>query len=79
MRKLNIGETIILDNREYVVVSLLEKNGFDYVFLVTNTEPYIVTFAKVLESETLDLELINNDEKEELFRLFQEKIGKAEI
>ena len=79
MRKLNIGETIILDNREYVVVSLLEKNGFDYVFLVTNTEPYIVTFAKVLESETLDLELINKEEKEELFRLFQEKIGKAEI
>lgn len=79
MKKLNIGETVILDDTEYLVVSVGEKDGFEYVFLVTTKEPYKVCFAKVLKSDTLDLEIINNEEKEELFNLFKDKIAKAEI
>lgn len=77
MKKLNIGQLVYLENeREYTVVSSIEKNNNNYVYLITTDQPYIITFAKAIwHNENLDLELITNQrEKEELLELFSQEI-----
>jgi hypothetical protein len=48
---------------------------------MTTEEPYIIKFAKeIYNEEKLDLEIVHNQElKEELLKLFQNKLGKLDI
>lgn len=77
MNKLKIGENLYLEeNREYTVISTIQKNNYDYAYLLTTQEPYIVKFAKVTyKDDNLNLEIVKNQkEKAELLDLFQEKL-----
>ncbi len=78
MEKLQFGETAVLeDGKEYVCFCELEDNGNSYVYLVTASKPVEVCFAKQrLENDNLVLDLVSNqNEKEHLLALFQEKMG----
>ena len=79
MEKLEFGEVAVLENdKEYVCFANLTENGVDYVYLVSNFKPLEVRFAKqILENGELRLEIIEDQElKQHLFELFQEKMGK---
>ena len=46
MEKLEFGEVAVIDNgKEYIVFQTLEKDGKDYVYLVSNFKPLEVKFA----------------------------------
>lgn len=71
MEKLKFGETAILENgKEYVCFYTLEENEVSYVYLVTNSKPLEVIFAKqTLIDGELQLEVVTNKElKQYLFK-----------
>ena len=77
MEKLHIGESVYLEeNREYTVVSIVEKNQEEYIYIVTTNEPYKVKFAKVMyDNEKINLEIVHNQKlKEELLALFEKNL-----
>lgn len=76
MEKLVFGETAVLENgKEYVCFGRLEENGQDYVYLVSNSKPLEVRFAKQsLDSGILKLEIIEDQSlKQYLYQVFQSK------
>mgnify|MGYP003571426524 CR=1 FL=1 len=78
MKKLEMGELVYLEeNREYVVISTVKKDSQDYAFLLTTEKPYKVKFALIkYEGENLNLEILHDKSlKQELMRLFQEKLS----
>lgn len=79
MEKLEFGETAVLeDGREYVCFASLEENGVNYAYLVSNSKPLEVRFAKqIISNGELLLEMIHDQMlKQHLFDLFKEKVGK---
>ena len=77
-----MGETVYLEeNREYAVITSVDKDNETYVYLVTTDEPYKVKFAKeIWNSDNLDLEIVHEKElKEELLQLFQNKLKQEEL
>ena len=75
MDKLKAGEVCELDNgKEYIVFSLIEYNGYDYVYLMSNFKPLEVRFAKqIVGDNDFSIEIINNhDQKVEVLQMFQE-------
>lgn len=79
---LKVGETVLLENdREYAVISIVQKDDKEYAYLLTVDKPYIVKFAKIeIVNDSLNLDFVNDVEtKQELLKLFQEKIAKPEI
>lgn len=76
MEKLTFGETAVLENgREYVCFSELEENGVSYVYLVTNSKPLEVRFAKqTIKDGNLELTMIEDpDLKQYLLNSFSKK------
>lgn len=67
--KLIDGEIIELDdNKEYIVLKQINHNNINYVYLMTNSKPIEVMFAKQMDDE---LELIIDDkELKEVMDLF---------
>lgn len=59
---LEAGEVIVLDNdKEYICVSVIEKDGEIYIFLVSNFKPLEVRFARqIIDGDNLSLEIIND-------------------
>jgi hypothetical protein len=79
MEKLEFGETAVLENgKEFVCFASLEENGVDYVYLVSNFKPLEVRFAKqTINNGELHLEIIQDQlQKQHLYELFKEKMGK---
>ena len=75
MEKLEVGEiAVIEDNKEYIVFSRLNDNGFDYVYLMSNFKPLEIKFAKqILNGDNLELEIVSNkEEKQRLLTLFKQ-------
>lgn len=77
MEKLEFGETAVLENgKEYVCFASLQDNGIDYVYLVSNSKPLEVRFAKqILINGMLQLEIVEDPAlKQHLFNLFKTKM-----
>lgn len=77
MEKLEFGETAVLENgKEYVCFASLQDNGIDYVYLVSNSKPLEVRFAKqILINGMLQLEIVEDPAlKQHLFNLFKAKM-----
>lgn len=74
MEKLEFGETAVLENgKEFICFKTLTEDGIDYVYLVSNSKPLEVRFAKqtIVNGELL-LEIVEDQElKEHLFEAFQ--------
>ncbi len=81
MEKLEIGETAVLENnKEFICFSRIQENGNDYIYLISNYKPLEIKFAKqnIVNGE-LELTIIENqEEKEYVYNLFQEKIGTSQ-
>jgi hypothetical protein len=78
MEKLKFGDTAQLETgEEYICLSQMEKNNIDYVYLMSNFKPLKIKFAKQrIVNGNLELEIIGNqEEKEQVLKLFQDKIG----
>jgi len=76
MEKLQFGETAVLENgKEYVCFSELELNGISYVYLVTNSAPLEVRFAKqIVKEEGIELTIVENpEEKQFLLESFKNR------
>ena len=76
MEKLKFGETAVLENgKEYICFSELEENGTSYVYLITNSKPLEVRFAKqTLNNGELELTIIEDqNEKQHLLNAFAQK------
>lgn len=79
MEKIKIGESIKLDNnKEYVCFFELEDSGVNYLYLVTQTKPVEVKFAKYRFDDGTDSITIIGDKKEKqaVFEMFQKYIDK---
>ena len=77
MEKIKIGELIKLDdNKEYICFFELEELGINYLYLVTQTKPVEVKFAKYKLDDTIDSITIIGDpeEKMSVLKMFQEKM-----
>ncbi|MBE6139102.1 MAG: hypothetical protein E7174_01160 [Firmicutes bacterium] len=48
------GEIVLLDNEEYVIVSILECNKITYFYLTTLTSPIKVLLAKKVEEGVIE-------------------------
>ena len=76
MEKLTFGEVAVLeDGKEYICFNETELNGESYVYLMTNSKPLEVRFAKqsINDSGELELEIVEEqDKKEQLLKMFQE-------
>lgn len=82
MEKLEFAETAVLENgKEYVCFATIQENGEDYVFLVTNSKPLEVRFAKqVLTDGVLELQIVEDQQlKLHLFEIFKEKAAKGSL
>ena len=79
MEKLCFGETATLANdEEYTCFSRIEKDGKDYVFLMSNTEPVSVKIAEQnLINDELTLTMVSDVEtkKELLFIVLSKLLG----
>ena len=76
MEKLEFGEVAVIDNgKEYIVFQTLEKDGKDYVYLVSNFKPLEVKFAvqEIVDGEFLLRVDESQEEKEQLLEEFQTK------
>lgn len=74
MEKLEFGEVAVLeDGKEYIVFQTLEKDGKNYVYLVSNFKPLEVKFAvqELINGELLLNIVENQEEKEGLLEEFQ--------
>lgn len=75
MKKLSFGETAILaNNEEYTCFANLVKDGKDYVFLMSHTEPSVVKIARQnLVDGELSLTLIKDETlKKELLKMYKD-------
>ncbi len=82
MEKLEFGETVILETgKEYVCFASVEENGVEYVYLVTNSKPLEVRFARqILKDDVLKLEMIQDKQlKLHLLELFQSKLREENL
>lgn len=82
MKNLETGELVYLENdREYTTIITAEKDNYNYAYLVTTEAPYKVKFAKIIPSQDdIDLEIVQEPKlKEELLKLFQEKLSKINL
>lgn len=70
--KLKVGEILTLSNdEEYVCVALTNYKGFEYAYLVTNSKPVKIQFAKVIYGEQIQLITVTDqNEKQDLLKLF---------
>ena len=77
--KLEKGEIITLDNNEeYICANIINYEGTDYVYLISNFKPVKVKFARVkyLENNNLSVVLINDQkQKQALLGLFAQSIN----
>lgn len=75
---IQIGEIIELDEgKEFICFSTAEMNGNTYIYLMSNFKPLEIKFAKLLNTNSteLELEIINNqEEKEKVLELFKNKV-----
>ena len=74
-----IGECIILEEREYLCFNQAELDGQSYIFLVTAEEPTEIRFAKqaVIDGK-LQIQVIGNRaEKLKLAAILQEQTAAA--
>ena len=74
MEKLSFGETATLaNNEEYTCFSRIERDGKDYVFLMSNTEPVAVKIAEQhLVNDELTLTMVSDVEtKRELLKIYK--------
>lgn len=79
MEKLEFGETAVLDGgKEYICFGTAEVDNNSYVYLVSNSKPIDVKFAKqILANGELNLELVSSsEEKERLLQVFKDKMSK---
>lgn len=79
MEKLEFGETAVMeDGKEYVCFGQIEEDGADYVYLVSNSKPLEVRFAKqMVVDNAVQLEIVEDkDLKLRLYELFKMKFGK---
>ena len=63
---IQIGEIIELDEgKEFICFSTAEMNGNTYIYLMSNFKPLEIKFAKLLNTNSteLELEIINNQDK----------------
>lgn len=76
MEKIQIGEVIKLNNnKEYMCACEVQKDNFNYVYLITKTKPIEIVFAKYDISSDDELILIGNQkEKLEVLELFKNQI-----
>ncbi len=67
------GELITLDNNEeYIVVQTNVKDNINYMFLMSNSKPVKVRFAKQLPDNLENVVVINNkEEKDKLVDMFK--------
>lgn len=79
MEKIKFGETVVLDNgKEYVCFGELVDNGIDYVYLISNSAPVEVIFARQ-EHVNDDVKLIivsDKDEKNRVLELFRDNMSR---
>ena len=78
MEKLSFGETATLANdEEYTCFSRIEKDGKDYVFLMSNTEPVSVKIAEQnLVDDELTLTMVSDVEtKKELLKIYKKSFA----
>jgi len=70
------GDIIVVDDKEYVVYSKIEKNEKIYLYLLSNFKPIEIKFG-IIEKEAKDsLEIIwakDQQEKIKLLKLFQKE------
>jgi len=74
MEKLSFGVTATLaNNEEYTCFSRIEKDGKDYVFLMSNTEPVTVKIAEQhLVDNELTITMVSDAEtKKELLKIYK--------
>lgn len=79
MEKIKAGELIKLENnKEYICFYELEDNNTNYLYLVTQTKPIEVKFAKYNLNDTDDSITIigNKNEKKYIYDLFKQKMSK---
>lgn len=71
--KIENGEIIEFDNKEYICVTRIESNGINYLYLISNFKPLEVMFAKeIIDGEDINLEIINNEfEKKHILELLE--------
>jgi len=76
--KIESGEIITLsNNKEYICCSTVTDGGVDYVYLMSNFKPLEIRFAKqkIVDGE-IEITIINEqEEKQKVLKLFQEKTG----
>jgi len=78
MKKLSFGETATLSNNEqYTCFSKIEKDGKDYVFLMSHTEPTVVKIAvQNLVDGELSLTMVKDDKtKKELLKIYKDNFA----
>jgi hypothetical protein len=75
---LEVGDVLTLEERDYTVAVSADKDGYQYLYLITVDEPYEIMFVKVIvHDDDVDLEVVHQrSEKEELMALFQQQIRK---
>lgn len=76
--KIEVGETIVLDNgKEYTCYFKVEENNIDYLYLISNTKPVEIKFAKqTIKEDKLEVMIIEKkEEKVKIFELFKQKNG----
>ena len=68
------GQIINIDNKEYICISSKEYQNEYYYFLMSNTKPIDIKFArKLYDNDEIKLEIINNNEQKQiLLELFSE-------
>ena len=81
MKRLDIGETIVLeDQKEFICFQRIQDEGKEYVFMMSNSKPLEVFFAEeIQEGDTMRLEKVADPEKKRrLMQLFRETHPTAE-
>ena len=74
-----IGECIVLNDREYLCFNKAELDGEEYIYLTTVEEPTSVFFARqAIKDGQLQIQIIGNrDQKLKLATILQEKAAAA--
>ena len=74
-----IGECIVLNDREFLCFNKAELDGEEYLYLTTIEEPTSVCFARqAITNGQLQVQIIgNHDQKLKLASILQEKAAAA--
>lgn len=79
MEKIKFGETVVLSNdKEYVCFGELFDNEIDYVYLISNSTPVEVLFARQENiNDDVKLTIVSDkDEKNRVLELFRENMSR---